>query len=521
MNEDGDPIRLNERLRERNHALAKALRRAGEELAKTKAQLEQLTRPPLSFAVMIRLDRFVTDDHGVQHASAEVLASNRRLIVPVAASVNAARLSAGMTVLLDENMALVGVAAAERCGQVRQVSEPLDDGRLIVSDSSGALQVVERAHDLRHARLTGADRVMVDAGGRFALAVLPRERTDDLVLEESPDVFFEDIGGLDAQIAAIRDAVQLPFAHRDLFERFDLNPPKGVLLYGPPGNGKTLIAKAVASSLARGAGREGVFLSVKGPELLNKYVGESERLIRLVFDRARERASDGRPVIVFIDEMDALLRTRGTGVSSDVETTIVPQFLAELDGVERLDNVIVIGASNRVDMIDPAVLRPGRLDVKIRVDRPDRAHARMIAARYLTRRLPYEDGWDARSLCDLLVEDVYDGGRLLAEVRDERGAWSPLAFSHIASGAMLRNIVDRAKTKAVKESVRSGAPVAIGPRFVREAVEDEFESSASTLVESDPVQWAKVNGMEAGRVTALRPVAGRRSGAEEKEGERA
>ncbi|RSX53119.1 ATPase AAA [Bifidobacterium goeldii] len=499
----------NDRLMEKNHALAQALSRAGKELTKAKAQLTQMTQPPKSFGTMIRVDSSMIDDQGVQHASAEVMMGTRRLIVPVAATVNAARLAAGATVLLNENMVLVEQRGADTLGPVRTIRQLLDDGRLIIVDGGGNPSVVRRASAMAHVTCVPGQRVILDASGRFAVEMLPDEDNTDLVLEEVPDVTFADIGGLEDQIERIRDAVQLPFLHRSLYERYDLKAPKGVLLYGPPGNGKTMIAKAVAHALSQGFGKgAGVFLSVKGPELLNKFVGESERLIRQIFKRARERAADGRPVIVFIDEMDSLLRTRGSGVSSDMETTIVPQFLSELDGVESLDNVMVIGASNRVDMIDPAVLRPGRLDVKIRVDRPDAAHAASVIRHYLTDDLPLEEGVDAGDLSKVLVRDVYtrSSRRHLCDVCNDQGQWSAVFLADVASGAMLKNIVDRAKTKAVKASIDNGAAVAITTELLGRAVEDEFLETRDSVVDADPQQWSRINGMEAGRVTRIRPV---------------
>lgn len=508
---------MNDRLRAKNHALAQALNRAGQELAKAKAQLTQLAHPPMSFATMIRIDSCRTDDQGVQHAAAEIVSGNRRLIVPVAANLPAARLEPGRTVLLNENMVLVEQRDNETIGTVRTVKQVLDDGRLLVADTGGNLMLVRRSYALAHTSFDPSDRVIVDGSCRIALEALPGENDADLVLEETPDVSFDDIGGLDDEIERIRDAVQLPFQHRALFERYNLNPPKGVLLYGPPGNGKTLIAKAVAHALSQGGGTGGqsersrqttggVFLSVKGPELLNKFVGESERLIRLVFQRARERAEEGRPVIVFIDEMDSLLRTRGSGISSDVETTIVPQFLAELDGVERLDNVMVIGASNRIDMIDPAVLRPGRLDMKIHVERPKAKQAQAIIRHYLTDDLPLREGQDADTLAALLVDDIYDDSnrRNLCDVCDEHGHWESLHLSDVISGAMLKNIIDRAKTKAVKASILTGRPVAIDAALLAGAVNDEFDETRDSVLDADAEQWGRINGLDAGRITRIR-----------------
>ncbi|RSX54749.1 ATPase AAA [Bifidobacterium dolichotidis] len=498
----------NDALQQRNHALAQALTRATQELSKAKAQMEVFAQAPLTYATMVRLISDVTDRNGVQHATAEVIFGGRTMIVAVAPHVQASRLRMGSTVVLNETMVIVDQRTAPVHGVVRTVMQVLDDGRLLVHDGSGSLLVVERAGELIRRTIRTEDRVMLDASQRFALELVPHEDDASLVLEEIPDVSFSDIGGLAEQITRVRDAVELPFLHRELFDAVHLQAPKGVLLYGPPGNGKTMIAKAVARALSTQADRPGVFLSVKGPELLNKYVGESERMIRMIFDRARERAAAGNAVVVFIDEMDSLLRTRGSGVSSDVETTIVPQFLTELDGMEALDNVLVIGASNRIDMIDPAVLRPGRLDVKIRIDRPQQDAACAIVRQYLTDDLPLDENTTAEQLAALLVEQVYatDAHRLLARYIDERGMWIPLYMADVTSGASLKNIVDRAKTKAVKQAIATQTDARITSDMLLEAVNDECHDLARTLADVDAEQWARTNGIGVGTVSRIRMV---------------
>lgn len=503
----GNQAAVLDALRERNHALAQALNRAGKELTKAKTQLAQMASPPLNFALALGVDSVTFDEMGVQHASLEVLYGSRRMVLALAPGVRADRIRPGQTLLLDENMVVVQVRDQAATGPLRQVSRIMDSGTLEVKDASGASSLVGRSGALMDTDLSVGNQVMVDPAGQLALSLVPEQDQDDLVLEEVPDVTFADIGGLDRQIDRIRDAVQLPFLHKDLFRRFSLNPPKGLLLYGPPGNGKTMIAKAVANSLSKGSGTPGVFLSVKGPELLNKFVGESERLMRRIFERARQRAGQGGPVIVFIDEMDSLLRTRGSGISSDVETTIVPQFLAELDGVEALDNVMVIGASNRVDMIDPAVLRPGRLDVKVRIDRPDRDAAASILSRYVTPDLPLkpeEGGVD--DLVQVLVGDIYreDQGRKVCDLLDQDGRWYPFYMSQLISGAVLRNIVDRAKTMAVKDSIRQDREVTLDANRCLQAVQEEYLDMLDSVGDQNPQQWARTAGLSVGRVVDIR-----------------
>jgi proteasome-associated ATPase len=366
------------------------------------------------------------------------------------------------------------------------------------------------------------DPVLFDARSGYALEILPKEEVEEVILEEIPDVSYEDIGGLGNQIEDIRDAVELPFLYAELFIEHQLKPPKGVLLYGPPGCGKTLIAKAVAHSLAQQVAEKtgtaeahSYFLNIKGPELLNKYVGETERQIRLIFQRAKEKSAEGFPVIVFFDEMDSLFRTRGSGISSDVENTIVPQLLSEIDGVEGLKNVIVIGASNREDMIDPAILRPGRLDVKIKIERPDGEAAREILTKYLTAAVPLHPSEvesaggsrdrTVRKMIDATVERMYatsEENRFL-EVTYQSGDKEVLYFKDFNSGAMIENIVARAKKTAIKRFLSHGEK-GIKRDDLLEAIRSEFKENEDLPNTTNPDDWARISGKKGERIVYVR-----------------
>ncbi|NLT31430.1 MAG: proteasome ATPase [Propionibacterium sp.] len=487
----------------RGDRLQELLAEARERLVKLREEVESLGLPPNTFGTFLAL---------VSDRVADVWSQSRKLRVQIAPDLDTDRLEPGREVLLNDTMLLVGVLPATEVGEVLTLKDTLPDGKRAVVVAPGDDETVVRLSDAVLAGpLRPGDSLLVDRKVQMAYERVPKIDVEDLVLEEVPDIGYGDIGGLGPQIEMIRDAVELPFLHRELFADYDLEPPKGILLYGPPGCGKTMIAKAVANSLARSVREQGpangrsFFFNIKGPELLNKYVGETERQIRLIFQRARERAADGMPVIVFFDEMDSLFRTRGTGVSSDVENTIVPQLLSEIDGVERLANVIIIGASNREDMIDPAILRPGRLDVKIKIERPREPSARDIIGKYLTERLPIAPGHTREELIESVVRDIYaesDENRFL-EVTYAGGDKEVLFFRDFASGAMLQNIISRAKKMAIKARLDTGQG-GISPEHLRQACRDEFSENEDLPNTTNPDDWARISGKKGERIVYVR-----------------
>jgi len=500
-----------------NDRLSAALQETREQLALLRREVERLTSPPNAFGVVDRVNSDGTLD---------VLTAGRKLRVGVEPSIEVKELERGQEVLLNEAMSVVDVRAFDPAGEVVTVKEVMADARVIVVGPAGEERVVGLAGPMKEQALRVGDAVRFDGRSGLIHERLVRPEVEELVLEEIPDITYEQIGGLGAQIETIRDAVELPYLHKHLFEDYALSAPKGVLLYGPPGCGKTLIAKAVANSLARAvAAKTGLsdarsyFLNVKGPELLNKYVGETERQIRLIFARAKEKSDEGLPVIVFFDEMDSLFRTRGSGVSSDVESTVVPQLLSELDGVEGLKNVIVIGASNREDLIDPAILRPGRLDVKIKIERPDEAAAREIFGIYLRRRVPLPEGeLEAAggdraallaSMIDRAVAAMYatvDENRFL-EVTYASGDKETLYFRDFASGAMIENVVRRAKTAAIKREIAGGSR-GVGTVDLVEAVRQEFREHEDLPNTTNPDDWARISGKKGERIVYVRTLVG-------------
>ena len=509
--------------RQNNEKLASTLREAREQIVAMKEEIEKLSQPPASYGIF--LERF-------EDNTADIFTNGRKLRVQISPEQAEEDFRIGQEVMLNDSMNIIGVFSYEIQGEVVTLKEVIEPNvRCLVIARTDEERVVEIAESLHDEKLRSGDSLLLETKSGYVLEKLPKPEVEELILEEVPDISYEDIGGLQDQLEEIRDAVELPFLHGELFREHKLEPPKGILLYGPPGCGKTLVAKAVANSLAKKVAaklgrddRRSYFLNIKGPELLNKYVGETERQIRQIFQRAREKSEEGVPIIVFFDEMDSLFRTRGSGISSDIESTIVPQLLAEIDGVETLKNVIVVGASNREDLIDPAILRPGRLDVKIKIERPNADSARDIFRKYLTTEIPIAQTEVDRhgsaeaavkAIIESTVEKMYsdDDDNMFLEVTYANGEKEVLYFKDFSSGAMIENIVRRAKKTAIKRAI-AGEVKGINEQDLIDAIHQEYKENEDLPNTTNPDDWARISGKKGERIVYIRTLV-----SEQKDGE--
>jgi proteasome-associated ATPase len=495
-----------------NEKLVNALQDAKQQIDLLKEEVDKLCAPPNTYG---------TFEHANKDGTVEINVDGKRMRVNVHPELNVDHLMEGQLLVLNEAYNAVEASGFDPRGEVCQVSDVLEDGRIVVLGHADEERVITLSEPMRREKISAGDNILLSTRSGFGVEKLPKSSVEQVILEEVPDVSYDDIGGLGDQIEVLRDAIELPYLHSDVFREYGLEAPKGILLYGPPGCGKTMIGKAIANSLAlriselRGVEAKSYFLNVKGPELLNKYVGETEHKIREVFKNARERAEEDVPVVIFFDEMDSLFRMRGSGISSDMEATVVAQFLSEIDGVESLKNVIVVGASNRQDLIDPAVLRPGRLDLKVKVQRPDHQGAREIFKKYLKPHLPFSDeakqtfGDDGEAIVEGLisgcVEQMYaesEENKFL-EVTYAKGEREIFYFKDFGSGAMLKNIVDRAKKKAVKRTIMESDP-GIKLEDMLDAVREEFKENEDLPNTTNPDDWARISGRKGEKIINVR-----------------
>ena len=422
-------------------------------------------------------------------------------------------MGAGAGVRVEGAFAVTDSFGFDKNGPVVKISELLTDGRLRVGNETGISDaVVIRSSLLSKEKLKPGLDLRLDSNQRVAVEVIGMGKRLDRSLARVEPIPWSRIGGQHEAVEAIRDSIELPYLHANLFKRFNHPVPKGFLLYGPPGCGKTLLGKATAHNLRlqirdqTGEDHPEFFLSVKGPEILNMWLGESERQVRDLFSQCREKAAEGHLAFLFIDEAESILGTRqASRIGNNILSTLVPMFCTEMDGLEALNNVVVIIASNRADLIDPAILRPGRIDRKIRVRRPDKEAAREIYKIYLNEELPLAEARD--NLVNAIVDEHYSKGdpNRFLDVQYRSGRHDYLFRGDLASGAIIAAIVERAKEIAIKRSIEQKKESPLTRQDLLEALSKEYRENDLFPPSDITEDWLKLTDFEPGNVVRLSP----------------